>query len=319
MAKRKSYAPKVDIAQEITDAVIAQMESSNDPWENPSNATGGMPRNAIKGNMYHGVNPFILWHTAQTRGYSANLWATFKQWKGVGAKVKKGQNKANGCGGTRIVFFKFFRKVDEKTGLTKSFPLTKFYTVFNIDQCEDVPEKYQAGAIFPELSDEERIAGAEEFFSQLEKGSTVTVKEGGTSACYVPSLDEVRVPNFRDYKSPEGYYSTKAHEHGHSTGHKSRLDRIEAFGNRFGSSAYAYEELVAEMTAAFACAHLGIKRNLQHPEYLSHWIKVLKGDKKALFTAASQARKAMIWLLETAGEDTSAWAYQSGPDAQKED
>ena len=109
--------------------------------------------------------------------------------------------------------------------------------------------------------------------------------------------------------------STKVHEHGHSTGHKSRLGRAEAFGNRFGSQAYAYEEMVAEMTAAFVCAHLGITRNLQHPEYLSHWIKVLKGNKQALFTAASQARKATIWLLETAGVDASEWKYKSGPDA----
>ena len=309
--------PKLDMAQEITDAVIAQMEAGGDPWECPHNATGGMPRNAIKGNLYHGVNPFILWHTANTRGYTAPLWATFKQWKGVGAKVKKGQNKANGCGGTRIVFFKFMKKTDKKTGETFGFPLLRCYTVFNIEQCEDVPEKYQEAAIGPELSDEERIAGAEEFFGRLEKGSTVTVKEGGAQACYAPSLDEIRVPSFSDYKSPEGYYSTKAHEHGHSTGHASRLDRAAAFGNRFGSQAYAYEELVAEMTAAFACAHLGIKRNLQHPEYLSHWIKVLKSDKKALFTAASQARKALIWLLDTAGDDTSAWASQAGPEAKE--
>ena len=228
--------------------------------------------------------------------------------------MKKGQNKANGCGGTRIVFFKFMRKECKKTGEISGFPLLRCYTVFNVEQCEDVPEKYQAAAIGPALSDEERIAGAEDFFGRREAASTVTVKAGGSQACYVPSADEIRLPNFSDFKSPEGFYSTKAHEHGHSTGHATRLDRAEAFGNRFGSSAYAYEELVAEMTAAFACAHLGIKRNLQHPEYLSHWIKVLKGDKRALFTAASQARKAMIWLLSTAGDDTSNWDYKTSSD-----
>lgn len=304
---------KIDLAAEITAAVIARMEASEDPWQRPHNATGGgMPRNAVKGNLYHGVNPFILWHVAASRGYTTNLWATFKQWKSVGARVRKGQNKANGCGGTRIVFFKFFKKKDKKTGEETCFPILKSYTVFNMDQCEDVPDKIaQHGEQFPELSPEERIEHAEGFFTRLEAASNVTVREGGSEACYIPSLDEIRIPNFESYKHPEGYYSTKAHEHGHSTGHALRLNRAEAFGNRFGSSAYAYEELVAEMTAAFVCAHLGIERNLQHPEYLKHWIKVLKNDKKALFTAASAARKATIWLLQRAGDDTSAWDYHA--------
>ena len=302
---------KIDYARVITDAMIARMEASEDPWKQPRNVKGGsMPRNAVRGNLYHGVNPFVLWHVAQLRGYKTNLWATFKQWKSVGASVRKGQNKANGCGGTQVVFFKFFKRKDKKTGEETSFPILKAYTVFNLDQVENVPDKIaQELEEFPELPEEERIKHAEDFFCRLEAGSNVEVVENANEACYVPSLDQIRIPAFKDYHHPEGYYSTKAHEHGHSTGHAHRLNRAEAFGNRFGSSAYAYEELVAEMTAAFVCAHLGIERNLQHPEYLKHWIKVLKNDKKALFTAASAARKATIWMLQRAGDDTSAWDY----------
>lgn len=320
MAKRTyTKGPKRDMAQEITDGVVAQLEAGVDPWHCPHNATGGgMPRNASKGNVYHGMNTFMLWAVAQQRGYKSNRWLTFNQAKAAGGRVRKGQNKANDCGGTQIVFFKWIVKNDKDTGTEKRIPLLKTYTVFNVEQCDDLPEKVTGtdGMIAPELSEEERLTVAEDFFGRLEIGSTVTVKLGGAQACYKPSLDEINVPEFKEFKTPEGFYSTKAHEHGHSTGHATRLNRAEAFGNRFGSSAYAYEELVAEMTAAFVCCHLGIERNLQHPEYIGHWIKVLKSDKKALFTAASQARKAMVWLLKAAVDPTDDWEFHSGPDAE---
>jgi antirestriction protein ArdC len=306
------------MAQEITDAVIAQLEAGVDPWHCPHNAQGGVPRNATNERIYHGVNTFILWSVANSRGYTSNRWLTFQAAKAAGGSVRKGQNKANDSGGTPIVFFKWIVKEDKDTGQTRRIPFLRTYTLFNVEQCDGLPDKVMGtdGEVTPELSDEERIGVAEAFFTELERNSTVSVQEGGAQASYNPSLDKIRIPNFADYLSPEGFYSTKAHEHGHSTGHKTRLAREEAFGNRFGSSAYAYEELVAEMTAAFVCAHLGIERNLQHPEYIGHWIKVLRGDKKALFTAASQARKAVVWLLTTAGEPTDDWAFQSGPDAE---
>ena len=104
------------------------------------------------------------------------------------------------------------------------------------------------------------------------------------------------MPPFKNFEKSTGYDSTLLHELTHWTGHKSRLERD--FTGRFGSEAYAFEELVAEMGAAFLCVQLGVKENiLQHSSYIESWLKVLKADKRAIFTASSKAKQASEALL----------------------
>jgi len=307
MAKA-SRRPKRDIYQEVTDRIVSALEQGVGPWVLPHNALAGFPANATTGRKYNGINVFLLYLTAQEKGYASNRWATFKQAKKAGSHVRKGEKS------TLVIFWKFLKKKDEDTGEEKTIPMIRHYNVFNVEQlcdgcerCDGVSDKLKG--IDPDaepLSDAERLDQAETVLAALKANMTVTVKAGGSRACYVPSKDEIHHPVFRDYKSPEGYYSTLFHEFGHSTAHGTRLKREEAFGNRFGDKAYAMEELVAEMTSAFMCATLGIENNLQHPEYIGNWITVLKGDKRAIFTAQSQAKKAHAFLLDAAGFGSDA-------------
>ena len=290
-----------DIHQEVTDTIVAALEAGTAPWVKPWNAEHGMPCNASTGRHYNGVNVFLLWMTANARGYASQRWLTFKQAKALGGSVRKGQNKANGCGATPIVFFNWREHEDKATGKVKRFPLLRFYQVFNVEQCEGLPEKALGKIDEAErLSDEDRIANAESFFAELHKGMGMVPKRGGARACYSPSLDEIHLPAFESFKNPESAYSTEAHEFGHATGHSSRLDRD--LSGTFGSADYAAEELVAEMTSAFVCAQLEIQGELQHPEYIANWIKKLRSDKRAVFTAASLAKKAHAFMAERAGQ-----------------
>ena len=122
------------------------------------------------------------------------------------------------------------------------------------------------------------------------------VRHGGTKAFYAPQGDYVGMPTADSFASPDAYAATLAHELVHWTGHKSRCDR--QFGKRFGDDAYAFEELVAEIGSAFVCAQMGIPlENLQHSSYIASWLKVLKADKRAIFTASSQAKRSSEFLI----------------------
>ena len=106
--------------------------------------------------------------------------------------------------------------------------------------------------------------------------------------------DAIALPDPAQFESAAYYYATSLHEHAHWSGHKSRLARD--LSGRFGDSAYAAEELVAELTAAFLCAALSISGRLRHAEYLGSWLKILKEDKRAIFTAAARATEAAGFL-----------------------
>lgn len=163
------------------------------------------------------------------------------------------------------------------------------YYVFNIDQCDGVPPSFYE----PE---EPRPTGAATCeLNEIIRLAPISVKDGGSRACFSPQLDMVNIPKQATFQSSEHFYATLAHECVHWSGHKSRLDR--EFGKRFGDDAYAFEELVAEMGCAFLCATLGITGDLRHAGYIEHWLKVLKGDIKAIFTAASRASQAARYLL----------------------
>lgn len=279
-------APKNDWYQDVTDRIIAALEAGPGEWSKPwkSLGTNGMPRNGKSGRHYNGLNVWLL----ALAGYSDARWYTFNQAKDLGANVRKGEK------GTKIVYWQFIPEKDEngvETG--KKIPLLRVFTVFNAQQIDGLPGVEKAPEVDPTVGFEK----AAEIVAKL----GVSMNHGGDRACYIPAEDRIRLPEPGQFANLAHYWSTTLHELGHWTGHASRLDR--KLGNRFGSNEYAMEELVAEITAAFTCAALGIEGELAHPEYIGHWLKVLKGDKYAVFAAAREAQKAANFILTGGGAE----------------
>ena len=285
---------KRDVYQDITEQIITAIESGAGDFHMPWHSDGlprSRPVNALTGNAYRGVNVLALWTTAEVYGYTSNAWATFRQWQQLGARVTKGEH------GTLIVFYKRMEReskdgeADEKSA--KPYLLARASLVFNVDQVEgwEPPPRKVRGIV-------EGCEAAEAFVA----AAGPVVRHGGGDAYYRPSSDHIQMPDRDRFTgtatstTTETYYATLLHELTHWTGHSSRLDRD--FSARFGIEAYAMEELVAELGAAFLCADVGIENNPRqdHAAYIARWLKVLRDDKKALFTAASQASRAAEFL-----------------------
>jgi antirestriction protein ArdC len=263
-----------DIYQTITDQIIAALEQGAAPWVRPW-STAGLPRNAVSGREYSGINTILL----AMSPYGSPLWLTYKQAKAAGGQVRKGER------GTGIVLFKPFNLTDVNNPIApeKSIPLLRSFTVFNVQQIDNLPEKF----ILVNKPQLDSFAYNEEAEMYLGKAN---IEHGKNKACFIPSADVIYMPSKFDFKSESDYYATGLHELTHWTGHKSRLARD--FSGRFGDGAYAFEELIAELGAAFLCGHCGIDGQLQHANYIQSWLKVLKSDKRAIFKAAAAARKA---------------------------
>ena len=274
-----------DIYQTVTDRIIAALEQGTAPWLKPwaDGKCGTMgPYNAASGRPYNGINWLVL---------GSGGWLTFKQAKELGGSVRKGEK------GTQIVFWSFPKIKDAETGEEKVVPFAKGYTVFAVEQCDGIDAaKLKAPA---------PITAGQTNINVIAAQAGAQVRHGGSRAYYSPSTDHVQMPSLDAFESADAYAGTLAHELVHWTGHQSRCDR--QFGKRFGDDAYAFEELVAEIGSAFVCAQTGIAlEGLQHDSYVASWLKVLKGDKRAIFTASSQAKKAAEFLLEQEEEALAA-------------
>ena len=287
-----------NIYEEITNKIIAALEAGDhgkfeQPWANVCKGT--LPRNIASGKAYRGINVLSLWAAEA----SSNWWGTYQQWQAIGAQVRKGEKSSP------VVYYQPVAKRKAKPDTDgneakadDTFLLMKYYSVFSLDQVEALPnEDGTPGVInLPALkalaTHAEKIDAAEAFFGQLPG----TVSHGGDRAFYRPSHDDIRMPEFRQFAEAEAYYSTLAHEYIHWTGHERRLDRT--FGKRFGDEAYAMEELVAELGAAFVMglSELSSEPRRDHARYLASWLKVLKADSKAIFTVASKAQAAAEYL-----------------------
>ena len=281
-----------DLYQEITDRVIEMLERGVTPWQKDWKTEGrviggDLPRNFSTGRAYNGMNVMLLWGTQLDRGYKSPLWGTYKQISEAGGQVRKGERS------TVVVFWKQLEVEDRDSddGDTKRIPLLRAFNVFNVEQCDGLNIAQAPEDVKP-VQSWERDVLADEFV----KNCGAVVKYNAGSAYYSPLMDYIGMPEPRLFKSSGGFYATMIHELAHWTGHKSRLNRTD-FQNRFGSDAYAFEELVAELGAAFTCAELGLTAPIEnHVSYLDHWLKVLKNDKRAIFTAASKAAKAAEYL-----------------------
>jgi antirestriction protein ArdC len=283
---------RVSLYDEVTARVVAEMEQGVVPWVRPwsrSAAPLGMPRSAASRKFYSGINILILWDAVIRRGFANQEWLTFRQALSLGGHVRKGER------GTTICFADSFvpkgerERAKESGDDPSSVPFLKRFTVFNVEQCEGLPAHITPPPIiYPET---ERHPEAEALIS----GSRATIREAGGEAFYHLGEDFIRLPPRGSFLTPADFYCTALHELGHWTAHPTRLKRD--LTGRFGSTAYAREELIAELTSAFLCAHLRIAPQVRHADYLANWLAVLKTDNRAIFHAASQASKAADFVL----------------------
>lgn len=333
MAKQapRKKAARTDWYVELTNSIVVKLVAlQSDPKSWTQSWTGsfasGIPQNGLTGRRYNGLNIWLLWFAGfsdpryytfdqakQACGYQKNpAWkgkhSTYKGiakwlWNGEGEDPKTGVCKSEK--GTRIFFYNFLKKYEDRQGkavrkptpqqiasgavvLVSRFPMLKTYTVFNATQIDglkvlDIPivdpaEKYLAAEALCEILD-----------------AQTTHVPGTSTAGYRPGADGIVLPAPGQFENIEHYWATRFHEIIHWTGHESRLDRN--LKNRFGSDAYAFEELIAELGSAYLCAHLGIEGELRHPEYLAAWISRMQDDKYAIFKAASLAQKAVDFII----------------------
>ena len=282
-----------DLYTRINDTIIAELENGTPPWIRPW--TGGddpIPRNALTQRPYRGINTVLLGLESMQQGYRSNQWLTFRQANQLGGCVRKGEHSA-------LIIYYEARIVEKEPSEPlaegdepekRFIPLLKVFNVFNLDQIDGLP------ATEPVFGPEwDPCLKAE----QLIEGSGAVIRHSGFRAFYSPPNDLIYLPAKTVFKDEASYYSTALHELSHWTGHTSRIGR--KLGRRFGESAYAMEELIAEMSAAFLSAHCHLEGRLQHASYIASWLDVLHRDKRAIFVAAAQAQKAADYLLEHAG------------------
>jgi antirestriction protein ArdC len=279
----------MNLFETITDKIIATIKAGEATesiaWAGQG-AAGGMPVNLKTGKAYSGVNVLLLWAMTHEKGYTSKYWLTFKQAKELGGNVKKGEKATTGV-------FWGSREIEEEgdngeTEMRKAGFAKAFY-VFNLDQIEGLT----APAAIPQGNE----WTAHEQAETLIKASGARIIEGGTKAFYSPSADDIHMPDRDRFACADNFYAVNLHELTHWTGHATRCARD--LKNRFGDEAYAMEELIAELGAAFLCAETGIGGRIEgHASYIKSWLKVLKSDPRAIVTAASKASAAARFLID---------------------
>ena len=296
MFSSSNTSERFDVHRALTARIVEAIEAGAGAFAMPWHTSGpgvGRPTNAFSGVGYRGVNVVALWAEAMLSGYASGAWASYRQWAKLGAQVRRGEH------GTTIVFYKPREQREDETDGDDSGPqlIARASRVFNADQVAgwtagDLP----AGAGAADLV-------AVEAFVQA---TDAKVRLGGQIACYRPREDIIEMPDRSRFlatevgTATEGYYAVLLHELTHWSGAPHRLGRN--FGERFGDEAYAFEELVAELGAAFLCADLAVSNapRPDHAAYVSKWLKVLKDDRKAIFLAARLANQAAQYLQELA-------------------
>jgi antirestriction protein ArdC len=302
--------------EEVTSKIVAELEAGCFPWAQPWGSSGvraplGLPKNATTGRRYSGINVLILWSAVVENGYSVQSWLTFKQAVALGGHVRKGEH------GTTVVYADRFVPDDERRragnegAAPRAIPFLKRFTVFNVQQCEGLPEDVVAvpppidtSLILPQVDELIRATGAD-------------VRIGGDKAYYDVAGDFVRVPPPQAFFEPINWHRTALHELGHLVGRRLGRDLSGAFG----SKKYAYEEIVCELSTSFVCAAIGIVPTVRHADYIGSWCEILEEDNRAIVRAASAASKAADYLLSFLPDAAASMAQQhehpqpSGPPA----
>jgi len=280
----------MDINQIITDKIIALLErgtvKAGARWTGGTLA--GVPVNAKTGEQYHGINVLVLWAEMAEKAYASSKWLTFKQATDMGATVRKGEKSV------MCVYYKTVAKHDESRSddEQETYFMARPFWLFNISQIDGLPPDLETIAELPCEAFNQHLKA-----EQILINSKATIGYGFESAYYSIGADTICLPTRERFTSEPNFYATAMHELAHWTGHEKRLNR--SFGKRFGDEAYAFEELVAELSAAFTIGQLGmVEATIEaHADYVQSWIKVLRDDKKAIFTAANLAAKASEYIL----------------------
>src|SRR5437660_7590680 len=280
-------AMKRDVCAEVSARIVAELERGAAPWVKPWSATPGqnVPQNAVSNRPYSGCNIILLW-LARNQGWTTPRFLTFKQAAEAGGHVRKGEQ------GTKVYFVKQLQVKDGDGDEAESrlIPMLREYTVFNVDQCDGLPDSIRAGKPMRTRNPDTRDELADEFL----RSTGADIREGHGEAYYAPGHDYISMPAFEAFKGADHFYNVAFHELTHWTGHRSRLDRD--LKKRFDSRAYAAEELVAELGAAFLSAEFSFDGDVRNAGYIASWIDLLKSDKRAFFTACSRASQAADYL-----------------------
>ena len=269
----------------ITNRIIEKLEAGIIPWHKPWHSVEGMPKNLITRKEYRGINVFLL---AMQR-YESPYWLSFKQAQDLGGNVKKDEK------GTPVVFWNWLNQIDDE-GKEKNIPFMRYYTVYNVAQCENIDES-KIPVVATIHNNFDHIAECEAIIANMP--NCPEIQQGKQRASYNPLTDIISMPRFDSFVTAEEFYSTLYHEAIHSTGSEKRLNRLNNNISSFGNEEYSKEELVAEMGAAFLCGFAGIENSTinNSAAYIQGWLKALKDDKKLVIMAAAQAQKAADYIL----------------------
>ena len=292
---RSAHSP----AAIITAAIVARLEQGVKPWVRPWRyAASTRPLRAC-GTPYRGINVFWLWLVADCHGYRSPHWMTYRQAQALGGQVRKGETASI------AVFYKSYVKREGDADALgaddqpKQRRVLKSYAVFNADQVDGLPARFLP-------ADEERTplaepAGREAALDAFFAAIPAELRHHGDQAYYEPLADRVTMPPVVLFRGYDHYYATLAHELSHWTGHAARLARD--LKPRFGTAAYAAEELVAELSSAMLGAELGlpVEHLDHHASYIDHWLTLLRSDDRAILTAAARAEEASDLLLRLGG------------------
>lgn len=291
MDSQNTTSAKLDVYEIVTTRIIELLEAGTVPWQQPW-TDAGMPMNLMSKRPYRGINLWLL----LSLNYERNLFLTWDQLKKVGGSVNKDEH------GHVVVFWKKnVKKEGDEDNEEKAIPMLRYYKVFNIAQCRDIPSD-----LVPEIvkTNFDPILECEAVINGMSDCPLAVFK--GKKAYYDVSKDQVVLPQLKSFKTPEAYYSTFFHELVHSTGAEKRLGRkILTEMAEFGSEPYSIEELIAELGTAYLCSHTGIldKEIQSSASYIQGWLENLKNDKRFVITASGQAQKAVDFILGRKGND----------------
>jgi antirestriction protein ArdC len=278
------------INEMITQRMIDRITETNElPWKKPWTSFSLMPRNLVTKKNYRGVNVFLL----HSLDYASPYFLSMKQVNAMGGKVRKGEHACP------VVFWKYVEPEEEDQ---RGYAFLRYYRVFNVEQCEGLPESKVPVIEIPKRK-HEPLEIAERLVAEVP--NPPVIRYGCRNASYSPSRDMVSMPDPERFDSMDGFYSGLFHELGHSSGAEKRLARKSIMeGKGFGSHAYSQEELVAEMTAAFLCGYCGILMTTESNQaaYLKGWLKRLKSDPTMLVKAGCQAQKAFEYIMGDAAQ-----------------
>jgi antirestriction protein ArdC len=296
MSRKEGKEPRMNIYARITDRIVADLEKGVRPWMQPWHSTNviGRVTRPLRHNglPYSGMNVLLLWSEAIARGFANPMWMTFKEALELGGAVRRGET------GSTVVFASRFTKTETDSAgeeFDREIPFLKAYSVFNIAQIDGLPDHYYGQQAEPVRDPVARIEHADRFFTN----SGAVIRHDGSQAYYAPSLDIIQMPPFETFRDAASYVAVLSHEATHWTAAPHRVDRdLSRYGK--DRSERAREELIAELGSCFLCADLGIAPELEprpdHASYLASWLKVLAEDKRAIFSAAAHAQRAVTFL-----------------------